>query len=447
MPALPRTQRSPIFLGVSRLLSFEPTLPAGVPVPGRWYDPAPAVLPALGELAGAGVVGGGEPLRRPDAPDLLSRRGGSVRTGGALLRSPQVLRLLRGAGCRVRVPLFSARPEAARWLVGDDGRAALRGLRAAAAAGVPVEAEIVLTRPAMPTVVALTGLALELGADGVRFVLPPVSTLPSERVVALAARVGLLGPVGEAAGLVLRAGRGLAVEGAPRCALPALVRPYTNAPGGQCPGCGDPSCSGVDAAYAEVFGVAELLPRPDGSVPTTVLSLRGPASEQPHGEPSRAARMRLLRALERRPELLWVEGPSSLRHPAAIALLREALRAAPEVGVRGDLTPVLEWSDDELHRVRKLARAEAELLAPTASEHDALVGVDGAFARSLEAVERMRGKRIPAVVVGLVRSADDLPAWAAAWAEGHLPGTPRLRPAPGVDPAVLAGTSWPEEAA
>lgn len=431
---------------MSRLLSFEPTLAAGAPVPRRWYDPAPATLPALDELDGPGVLGGGEPLRRPDAPALLARRGGSVRTEGALLRSPQVLQLLRETGCRVRVPLFSPRPEAARWLVGDDGRLALHGVRAATAAGVPVEVEIVLTRPAMPTVVALTGLALELGADGVRFVLPSVSTLPPERVVALAARVGLLGPVGEAAGLVLRAGRGLAVEGAPRCALPALVRPYSVTGGGECPGCGDPACSGVDAAYAQVFGVAELLPRPDGTVPTATLSVRGPGDELPHGEPSRAARMRLLSVLERRPELLWVEGPNALRHPATIALLREALRAVPEVGLRGDLSPVLGWSDDELHRVRKLAQAEAELLAPTASEHDALAGA-GAFEGSLGAVGRLRGKRIPAVVVGLVRSREDLAAWTAAWNDGRLPGTPRLRPAHGVDPAVLAGAPWPEEAA
>ena len=64
-----------------------------------------------------------------------------------------------------------------------------------------------------------------------------------------------------------------------------------------------------------------------------------------------------------------------------------------------------------------------------------------------QAVERLRARRIPAAVVGLVRSREELASWTAAWTSGRLPGTPRLRPAPGVDPAVLAGAPSPEEAA
>jgi len=106
-----------------------------------------------------------------------------------------------------------------------------------------------------------------------------------------------------------------------------------------------------------MFGDLELRTSPEGDAESFELSWAADESR-------REIRRRLLRALEHRPGVLRLVGVDILRHGAAPELLREAVRSAPRVELTADLSPLLQWSPDQLHRVRKLARAESMASGP-----------------------------------------------------------------------------------
>lgn len=335
---------------------MSPVIAAGVPWTG-WRDVAVGPLRALddvvAEARGVDAVrlGGGELLGRSDLPALLAAVGpAELLTGGASLRAAAVLELLRTHRASARVLLFSAVPACHDWLAGRaEGGAVLRGVRAAVRAGIPVVAEVVVTRPGMETLAATVEALVALGIAGL--VVRPVdlSMVDADRVVALGARVGLLGQrLATACGPALRAGVGLEIQGVPARLLPPNLRAYA-----------------VDDAlapsYVSVFGDLELRASPTGE--TEVQSVAWTADE-----PRREVRRRLVRALEHRPEVLRVEGADVLRHPAAADLLREAVRSAPSVELAADLAPVVDWSDDEVFRVRKLRRVSSLVDGERAAE-------------------------------------------------------------------------------
>ncbi len=73
-------------------------------------------------------------------------------TGGAGVTGTMVDRLRSVGVQRLRVPFHSARRDAHDWLVGQPGAlgTALRAIRTCVDTGMPVEAEVVVTRPTMP---------------------------------------------------------------------------------------------------------------------------------------------------------------------------------------------------------------------------------------------------------------------------------------------------------
>lgn len=304
----------------------------------------------------------GDVLARPDFPDLYEAlveldQPVELETTGPALRNPQVLQLLTaGLQLVVRVVLYSANLACHDWIAQRPGeaKAILRGVRAAVAAGVALHVEVPLTRSALSSLESTVQAVADLGVSSVGFRLLRMEATPVDRSVALGARVGLLeGPVAAASAAALRRGMRLEMRGIPTCVLPASLRRFVieeqrGGPG--CSACGDPRCQGLSVAYERVFGALELHTSPHGD--TDLIELSWTA-----GESSREVRRRLVRRLEHRASVLRITGSETFAHPDAPELLREAVRAAPRVEVAGDLAPMLGWSDDELHRVRKLAAA------------------------------------------------------------------------------------------
>jgi len=322
-----------------------PVIAAGVPWRG-WRDVAVEGTVSLEDVVAQGrsgvLLGGGDLLGRPDLPALLAALGPvELLTDGLRLRAPAVLSLLRERGASVRVLLFSAIPACHDWLAGgEECLSILRGVRAAVRAGLRVTVEVAVTRPAMETLGATVDALVALGVAGITLRPVDLTQVEPDRVVALGARVGLLGRrLAEACAPALRAGVALEIRGVPPSLLPANLR-----------GLADDGA--LSARYVEVFGDLELRSSPTGD--SEVRSVSWSADE-----PRREVRRRLVRALEHRPQLLRIDGVDVLRHPAAAELVREAVRSAPGVELAADLAPLTDWSDDEVHRVRKLRRVSS----------------------------------------------------------------------------------------
>ncbi len=293
------------------------------------------------------VVGGGEPTLSPDLPALVAELraavgdGWSLATHGLALVSEAALRPLADAGLpSLRLRVASFRPDAAAWWMQTPGAAkrATAALRAAAVLGLRTEVQVELIRPTADHLAETVAVAARLGAAAVIAVWRGPRWFAGDDQVALTARLGLLAaPLraaeaeAEAAGIafgVARLPHDVRIPGIPLVAVHG-------------------EDLGVPDRYVELFGRSEL-PSPPAADPAV----------EPLTGTSRAIRQRLVRHSGRARRLRI----TSVAHPDAAELLREALRLEfAEVEVVGDLTPLAGFSDDELHRIRRLDR-----LRPTA---------------------------------------------------------------------------------
>ncbi len=320
--------------------------------------------PALADLVrqareadGTPVLGGGEPTLGSDLPDLVAAVSEAIgsqwvlATDGLALTQPGPLASLAQRGLTtLRVRLVSARPDAHDWFYGRPGatKAAVRALRTAAAAGITTQIEVPLIRPTVDHLAETLEVAARVSASAVLAVHYDPGRFPRDEQVTLTPRLGLLEqPLTDTAAAALRLGVTFAVADLPQCFLPEGVaacrvrqsRPTPATPcGPDCPGA--PTCVGVPEVYRSLFGSSEL---PAG--PPTDLA------EDDFSGTSRQIRMRLVRHGEHATHLRV----TAIDHPDAAALLREALRLGfARVEVAADLAPLAAFSDDELHRLRRL---------------------------------------------------------------------------------------------
>ena len=365
------------------------SLQSGVSSTGGWRDEALGSAASLEEVLTSArahegpllSLTGGDVLARPDFPQLLAslqplQRKLECSTTGPLLRTPAVRDLLRGSPeLRVKTTLFSTNEGCHDWVAQQPGEAKsiLRGLRAANLAGIEQTVEIPITRPAVSTLASTVHNLTALGVRNVVLRLLRLEHTEPDRRVALGARVNLMaGPLTAACSHILNTGMKLTLQGFPHCALPTNLLPYleigtTSASG--CFRCGPP-CPGLPEAYVAMFGDLELRDSPEGEAPSFQIGWSP-------DEPRREIRRRLLRALEHRPGVLRLVGVDILRHDAAPELLREAVRSAPRVELSADLAPLVHWSPDQIHRVRKLAHAESLTPGIEASEALKLLAAKG----------------------------------------------------------------------
>ena len=401
------------------------------------------------------VLGAGEPTLRPDLLEVVAAAAAAMPAGARLVLETDGLALrtagpagaLRSAGLdAVRIPIAGARLAMQDWVVGvtGHGRRVLRAIRTATAVGLEVAVDCLLTRPGLPLLAETVSAVAHLGAREVRFRVVGPGDVPADDRVALVPRVGLLAaPLTEAARTALGLGLSVRILGVPRCLLPRELQ-GSMGPGPadavRCASC-DPSCPGVTPAYVDLFGPGELL-HGDRETPAVRVVLRALApiacaacgdvdAGVERAEPRRDARVRLLRAARRRPGLLRLASAGSLWHPAARELLREVARLDVEaVEVSGDVAALAAWSDDDLHRIRRLGAVHGAFYGPTPALHDEHVGRDGAFGQSRDALERLSRLGVSTHAYGVIHHGEDLDRWATAWGPERLPGTPAFRLSP-----------------
>lgn len=436
-----------------------------------------ATAARVAEAPGAFLLGGGEPLLRRDLPALLEGLRGlrpnglGVVSGGLGLDAER----LRATGVeRLHVPFHCARQDAHDWLVGRSGAAktALRAIRAGLDADLALSVDVVLTRP---TVAHLAETIEVLARVGVRAICVRRLTgadIDATRFVPLSPRLGLLTDSLEQAAAVALARRvRLTLRDLPLCVAPRL-RPLFAAPDSElwvtaqgavpraaatpgCAGCpGLPRCTGAPADYTARFGWEEFIDREaaaqrvhesvrDQLAPVLaapmVFSWDGPrrlacaacGDDGNAVESTRVIRARLVQAARYRPSLLRLVGAELLAHPQAARLVYDALRLFPRVEVAGEASPLAEWSDLDLRRLKDLQRLDVALYGPDAATHDAHCGIPGAFEGMLRAVERLRTRsRIAVGAYAILHDASQVAAYADAWQRHALPGTPRFRLSP-----------------
>jgi MoaA/NifB/PqqE/SkfB family radical SAM enzyme len=188
----------------------------------------------------------------------------------------------------------------------------------------------------------------------------------------------------------------------------------------------------VSTVYRTLFVAPSLV------VPAHLGDHPGPSE----AEPTRGARIRLVKLAQHGAHTLRIASAGTLAHPEAADLLREATRLQfSRVEVAGEASALDGFSDMQLRRLRGISRIDVALYGPDAATHDAVMGVDGAFEAALRALERV-ATLVPSIEVGAYAVLQDeahLAAFAEAWDFGDLPGEPWFRLASkGGDLAVLA---------
>lgn len=442
------------------------------------------VARASAHLPGAFLAGGGDPLGRDDLPTLLRdlaalrpEKLGLCTTGAGITSA--VVEELRAAGVRrLSVPFHCARRDAHDWLVGEPGalKTALRAIRTCVDAEMPVEAEVVVTRPTMPHLAETIDVLTRVGVRTISLRRLTAVDVEARELVLLAPRLSLLADDLEgAATIALQRKVRLVIRDFPVCVAPRLqklfarsdaelwlttdgVVPARVAGGPGCPQCpGAPRCAGAPADYVARFGWEELAdPAPiaarvqenvaaQQSVPssgTMVFAWRGPrrvrcdgcgdghptASEHASPESTRVVRSRLVEASRFRPAKLQLVGAELLAHPNAAALLYDAVRLFPHVECAGEGSAIVKWSDLDLRRLKDLRRIDVAFYGPDAASHDAHCGIAGSFAATLRGVEHLREKTaIPVGAYAILHDARAIPRFVEAWSRGELPGEPRFR--------------------
>lgn len=457
-------------------------------LPGRTApsdDPVPseAVLRmanAMSDTPGTFLIAGGEPLRRVDLLTLLQglsrlrpSRLGLCTPGQGLTGT--VIERLRSAGVqRLSIPFHSARKDAHDWLVGQPGalKVALRAIRTCLDAGMPITAEIVVTRPTMAHLAETVDVLTRVGVRSLYLRRLTANHVGAAEFVPLSPRMTLLGPdLEQAATVALQRRAQLSIRDFPLCVAPRLRRLFSPPDqeicitvagsaadraetGPRCQTCpGPPSCNGAPADYMARFGGEEIvdqapkLARVQETVAqqlavqrsgTMVLSWRGPrrlaceacadqgASLEP--ESTRVVRARLVDAARHRPAVLRLVGAELFAHPNAAELLFDAVRLFPRVECAGEGSPIAGWRDVDLSRLKPLHRVDLPLYGADATAHDGHCGVPGSFAATLQAIARLREQAsIAANTFAVLHDATAVPSFAEAWSRGDLPGAPRFR--------------------
>ena len=457
-----------------------------------WPDNDPTLQTVLAMVprdldAWGWTLSGGEPTTRADLPELIRQlsEAGAPRLGlatdGHALTKIDVARHLRESGLeRVRIGLHSGRADAHDWIAGAPGSAkrVRRAIESCAAAGLLVEAEVVITRPTTPYLSETVEYLHALGARHIHFRRPWLSGQASQASLSLSPRLGLLQPELEAAaGLARRRALSVSLHDFPHCAAPAADRHRAREgtevwivpPGddwdtvraalqrdstGGCQGC-PADCAGAPQDYVDRFGWQEFRSQgapiePDdawipagrgGWLPATRVEVARSRSQGPKtgastpiaeldvwldaSETTRTARVRMVHASQERPSILRLLGGWCL-HPKALQLLTEAKLLYPEIHVRGELDPLNLLSDRQLKKLAGVTRFEGVLRAPDAVTHDAITGRDGSFDATISAIARLNAGELEAVIVAHPPQPEGVAAFLAAWVDGQLPGEPRF---------------------
>jgi MoaA/NifB/PqqE/SkfB family radical SAM enzyme len=459
--------------------------------PSADADDAPArdvlaAAQAAADQPGALVVSGGDPLGRDDLSELLAALAAlrpdnlGLWTSGHRLDAAAASRLRAAGVQRVHIPFHCARQDAHDWLVGQSGalKAAHRAMRACIDGDLPVVAEIMLTRPTAAHVAETIEVLARLGVRAISVHRLTQADAPGAQFVTLSPRLALLEPSLErAAAIALERRVRLTLRDLPLCVAPRL-RPLLAAPdserwiaadgralsrGAAAPGCatcpGAPYCAGAPLDYAQRFGWEEFANRSDTAarIAESVAAQRDGAFSAPMvfrwdgptrvrcaacadapvdnaaatPESTREIRARLVVAARHRPAVLRLVGTELLAHPEASKLIFDAVRLFPHVEIAGEASAVAEWNDLDLRRLREVRRFDVALYGPDAASHDAHCGIDGAFAATIRAAQRLRAKaNLRVGSYAIVHDARQVAAYATAWEDGQLPGEPRFRLSP-----------------
>ncbi|MBK9644806.1 MAG: radical SAM protein [Deltaproteobacteria bacterium] len=356
------------------------------------HTPAEAVealISRLGERPVAAVtLVGGEPTLRADLPSLLRRLTSAgvgnlgMFTDGLALVSGEAAGSLVEAGLkRVRVELGAFQPEAHDWLVNQPGaqRRALKAIRACRAAGLSVEVEIPLTRPAVDHLPELVGLVLDLGASWVRVRRVTKAGPAARDFVALSPRLGLTQPALERAwDEAARRRRPLTLHGLPACAAGRAAEgvrvdadepliggpaPLVNLPGcARCPG--GSACAGAPQDYVERFGWAELRSeeRPHSPPPPQAQEAAAPP---PRAGRAPATRVLVASRLAQRPSLYGdplADAPVVVPRRLRVSFRGPSPLLCPDCGDHPLSLPTFEPTREIRRRLAAAAQEGAEIL-------------------------------------------------------------------------------------
>jgi MoaA/NifB/PqqE/SkfB family radical SAM enzyme len=451
----------------------------------RSLDEIVSLAESLRDRGGAFLLDGRGLLQRADALEIVAKLAAirperlGIATGGDGLTAAAASKLAEAGVERALVPLCCGRQDANDWLMRKPGALKLAGrtIRALAAAGIPVTAEVMVTRPSMRHLAETVEILARLGVRSVVLRRLTQGDVEPVEFVPLSPRMDLLPEsLEKAATVALERRMALTFRDFPLCAAPRL-RPLFAVAGSEvwidgagnetersprgmgCAACPrDARCAGAPLDYVQRFGWEEFADPTDLEVrlrddvaqqqapvfsEVMAFSWRSPrrvrcdacaaTDDAPGGadqgtESTRVIRARLVEAARYRPAVFRLVGADLLAHPEAPRLLYDAVRLFPAVEAAGEASPVVDWTDLDLRRIKDLSRFDVAIYGPDANAHDAHCGIPGSFAATMRAVERLRDEAgIEVGSYAILHDAAAIARYAAAWNEGGLPGPPRFR--------------------
>ena len=319
-------------------------------------------------------LGGGEPTLRADLPQLLDVCSSltdelGLVTDGLALVSEEPLALLQRSGlARLRIHFHSGQSDVHDWIVNQRGagRRARRAIQAAVAAGIPTEANILVTRPGAPWLTQTVRLLHNLGVCAIHLRRPLRRSVHDRDFIAVSPRLGLVEEhLDRATVLAAELGLPIHLHGFPRCAaprtpdaafetardhllwpteltvLPEVLALGEGPPADACPACpGLPVCGGAPDDYVDRFGNIELQSERPGPprrpVPHAPVFGQTPPEPPPRGGRAPATRPKVAGKLASWPDLggdplagqpgavpqsaavLWLQGPTRALRTALV---------------------------------------------------------------------------------------------------------------------------------
>ena len=356
---------------------------------------------------------------------------------------------------RFAITIYSSRSDAHDWLAGEAGawRRSMRCLQKLVDDGVPVDAEIVLTRPGAQQLPELAELLARIRPLRVVFRVPVAAEVSRDRRVMLVPRLPLVIPFMDAAVERLEQSRITCIaENFPICAgAPDVPRRICRVHAGapiefvHCDGCDPSRCSGVQRDYVEAFGWDDLAPQtPRADIVLVPLRAASPVTcgqcvDAGEESSARSLRMQLTRAASTGAKTLRIIGSGAFWHRDAPSLLRDAARMSfDRVEVAGEASGLARFTDSQLARLNGITTIDFPLFGPDAASHDAHCGIEGAWALTWSAMDRLREfADVSECPFGVLHDLRDFPVQADSWRSAFGEAQPRFRLNASVDSGEL----------
>jgi hypothetical protein len=342
------------------------------------------------------ILWGGEVLYRTDFRDICTileeekTSQNILRTYGIPLLKKEILEFVSQKFNVVRLVVPTFQKDALQWLTGLSytPKHIVRIIGEIQKSSLHLEVEIPLTRPTMDHLLESISFLGQMGVSRVILRMIEPQGIAKDCYTMLAPRLGLLSTIFMEAQIIAQSCHmNIYFEDIPMCVVssvgldtitvlnPQRRRQHVFSEGVYFGSgieqptpkkCLEQHCSGIDVGYVESFGISELLPEHQNTLPEVSYIFTKKQS-------SKDIKRDLVWLSRHTPEKIHIWG--DWEHPQSYGILRDIQRLSiPNISLWGDLGGLHHIQDREWFRLRKITSVHAQIFGSTEEEHDSIRG-------------------------------------------------------------------------